>query len=257
MIFPRIVCCVLIPALLSSCVTSVYRYVWNRAKVIDNAYWVEDANNVELYRVDSAYYAKGFTGPARGGQTTISKGFPGCIVGVGCGAKKVYNPIQEKAQPAYIRVWDAQHDSTLAFALKNAPKVGNCLQITWDGSTRHLDKLPPRAKKVTQYKVKTFAELHESAHYIPHTDAHGWYAYPLGAYTFMMVDLPLTMLGNIGFLLASIHSGGALIGGFGGFAIGNTVGGAAVIGTGNYYHQSQQQKPDTETMPPPEPQHQR
>ena len=30
---------------LSSCVTTVHRYAWNRAKVIDEAYWVQDEKN--------------------------------------------------------------------------------------------------------------------------------------------------------------------------------------------------------------------
>ena len=53
---------------LSSCNSTFHKYAWNRAKVIDEAYWVQDEENIELYRVGDTVYAKGFIGPARGDQ---------------------------------------------------------------------------------------------------------------------------------------------------------------------------------------------
>ena len=48
---------------LSSCYSSLHKYVWNRAEIIDEAYWVQDEENIELYRVGDTVYAKGFIGP--------------------------------------------------------------------------------------------------------------------------------------------------------------------------------------------------
>ena len=62
---------------LSSCYSTLYKNAWNRAKIIDEAYWVQDEENIELYRVGDTVYAKGFIGPARGDQ---KKGWQGSLL---------------------------------------------------------------------------------------------------------------------------------------------------------------------------------
>ncbi|MBE6419074.1 MAG: hypothetical protein E7031_03000 [Akkermansiaceae bacterium] len=206
----RIACCLILSLMLSNCVSTVHRYVWNRAKVIDKAYWVEDRKNVELYQVGHAYYVKGFMGPARGGQTPITKDAPASIIGMHGGAGRIYTPIQEQATPVYIRVYDYSLDSTLAQAKSDAEKDGKGLWVTWDGTSQYLETLPPHAQKVTQHKVFAFADIHELSHYQSRTDAHKYYAYPLGILLAVGVDIPLTLAGNV--ILAAGITAGAPVG---------------------------------------------
>ena len=47
----------------SSCYSSLHKYVWNRAEIIDEAYWVQDEENIELYQWVTPCMPKVLLGP--------------------------------------------------------------------------------------------------------------------------------------------------------------------------------------------------
>ena len=204
----------LVAVVLSSCVTTVHRYAWNRAKVIDEAYWVQDAKNIELYRVGDTVYAKGFIGPARGGQATDD--IPVRVYFTHGGAGPCFNPIEEHGRPVYIRVRDGytklRKDATSIYASCSGKNAGNVLYVHWYAPpySSHLTELPAGAVRLTEHG-STGSGIEESDGYKPHTDAHKYYAYPLGTIIAVGVDAPLTLAGNallLGGLAATIPCAG-------------------------------------------------
>ena len=199
---------------LSSCVTTVHRYVWNRAEIIDEAYWVKDSRNIELYRVGDTVYAKGFIGPARGGQDTDD--IPAGVYFTHGGVGPCFNPIEEQGRPVYIRVRDGytklRKDATSLYASSSGKNAGNVLYVHWYAPpySSHLTELPAGAVRLTEHG-STGTGIEESDGYKPHTDAHKYYAYPLGALIAVGVDAPLTLAGNallLGGLAATIPCAG-------------------------------------------------
>ena len=216
---------------LSSCVTTVHRYAWNRAKVIDEAYWVQDEKNIELYRVGDTVYAKGFIGPARGGQATDN--IPARVYFTHGGAGPCFNPIEEQGRPVYIRVRDGytklRKDATSIYASSSGKNAGNVLYVHWYAPpySFHLTELPAGAVRLTEHG-STGSGIEESDGYTPPTDAHTYYAYPLGAITAVAVDAPLTLAGN------ALLLGGAVVG-------------LPFIGIINCYESQTQNAPETST----------
>ena len=199
---------------LSSCVTTVHRYVWNRAEIVDEAYWVKDSRNIELYRVGDTVYAKGFIGPARGGQATDD--IPAGVCFTHGGAGSCFNPIEEQGRPVYIRVRDGytklRKDATTIYASSSGKNTGNVLHVHWYAPphSSHLTELPAGAVRLTEHG-STGSGIEVSDGYKPHTDAHKYYAYPLGALIAVGVDAPLTIAGNallLGGLAATIPCAG-------------------------------------------------
>lgn len=109
---------------LSSCVSTVHRYVWNRAKIADEVFWVENPKNVQLFQVGKIYYAKGYLGPARGGQTTHD--VPGFVLGMHGGSGPCFYPIRDKGKPVYFRLREWE-DESVAESIAKARAAGKKL----------------------------------------------------------------------------------------------------------------------------------
>lgn len=189
--------CLLLTALcavgLSSCVTTVHRYVWNRAKIVDKAYWVEDEENIELYRVGNTVYAKGFIGPARGGQATDD--VPARIYPLHGGAGPCFTPIREQGSPVYIRVQGSYAQLRKEAAGKENSDV---LYVSWYSAEYWpcLAELPAGAVRLSERGCSR-NDIGWWSGDIPHTDTHRYYAYPLGALVAVAVDAPLSLAGNV------------------------------------------------------------
>ncbi len=184
---------------LSSCYSTLHQYAWQRAKVIDEAYWVQDEENIELYRVGDTVYAKGFVGQARGDYSNAWKGNMLYMRG---GGYSHYTPVTNSGKPIYIQI--SQSFSELRADLQQNRRENperhqdNAVSVSWryPGSSPYLSSLPAGAVHLT--------ERGNGAHYIEgygyesqsHTDAHKYYAYPLGAIMAVAVDAPLTIAGN-------------------------------------------------------------
>ncbi|MBR3927077.1 MAG: hypothetical protein IKJ58_09965 [Akkermansia sp.] len=206
---------------LSSCVTTVHRYVWNRAKIVDEAYWVEDAENIELYRVGNTVYAKGFIGPARGGQTLDD--IPAKLPALRGGATVCFNPIREQSRPVYIKVnstytelrqtLEEGHAET-RMKMENGHSVqpsGEVFLVSWFSpeSNPCLTQLPAGAIRLTERGWAAHSNIGRWSANTAHTDAHKYYAYPLGALIAVGVDVPLSLAGNA--LLLGGAVGGAVV----------------------------------------------
>ncbi len=183
---------------LCSCYSTFHKYAWNRAKVIDEAYWVQDEENIELYRVGDTVYAKGFIGPARGDQ---KKGWQGNVQNLRGGAYSCYTPIPESSKPVYVEVRMSYSDlkEDLQQSRRKFPNLyqDDAFHVWWGtpSSSPYLTTLPASAVRL---KERGYGDhyITESEGYEPHTDAHKYYAYPLGAITAVAVDAPLTIAGN-------------------------------------------------------------
>lgn len=196
---------------LSSCVTTVHRYVWNRAKIVDKAYWVENEDDIELYRVGNAVYAKGYIGPARGGQTTDD--IPAIILISHGGAGRCFNPIKEKGQPVYIRVSGSYSDLRKKLEKNRQTKPDeNKIYVSWNSAEEWpcLTKLPADAVRLSE-RGRGYNDIGWWRGDKARNDSHQYYAYPLGALIAVTVDLPLSIAGNtllIGSLAATIPCAG-------------------------------------------------
>ena len=194
---------------LSSCYSSLHKYVWNRAEIIDEAYWVQDKDNIELYRVGDTVYAKVFVGPARG---DFMDGLRGNLLGVRGGADSCYTPVQKDSKPVYIRLSDSYSElrAGLLESRREYPELyrDDTFHVCWWGtpkSSPYLTSLPSGAVRLD---VRGHGDhcISESNGYESHTDAHKYYAYPLGAIIAVAVDAPLTIAGN------ALLVGGAVVG---------------------------------------------
>ena len=193
---------------LSSCYSSLHKYVWNRAEVIDEAYWIQDEKNIELYRVGDTVYAKVFVGPARG---DFSDGLRGNLLCVRGGAYSCYTPIPESSKPVYVEVRMSYSDlkEDLQQSRRKFPNLyhDDAFHVWWGtpSSSPYLTTLPASAVRL---KERGYGDhyITESEGYEPHTDAHKYYAYPLGAITAVAIDAPLTLAGN------ALLLGGAVVG---------------------------------------------
>ena len=183
---------------LSSCYSSLHRYAWNRAEVIDEVYWVQDEKNIELYRVGDTVYAKGFIGPARGDFSDGLRGNMLCLRG---GAYSCYSPILKDSKPVYIatRMSYSELKEDLQQSRRKFPELyqEDAFHVWWGtpASSPYLTTLPASASRL---KERGYGDhyISESEGYKPHTDAHKYYAYPLGAIMAVGVDAPLTIAGN-------------------------------------------------------------
>ena len=176
---------------LSSCHTSVYQYVWQRAKVVDDV-WFQHPDG-ELYRVGNKVYSKVYRARGRG-----------CYVGSPIHMMPVRNgmatywPDDDNLQEVYLPLSDKSTAEVLHAADNNIRCVTH-VDISEDESG-DLSALPESAQKLTVIVVLTQGAAPDrrmkGGHWKPHTDVHKYYAYPLGILTAVAVDAPLTIAGN-------------------------------------------------------------
>ncbi len=215
---------------LSSCYSSLHKYVWNRAEIIDEAYWVQDEENIELYRVGDTVYAKVFVGPARG---DFSDGLRGDLLCVRGGAYSCYTPVLKDSKPVYIQLNESYSElrADLLQSRRENPSLyrADTFHIYWwrPERTPYLTSLPSGAVRL-EVRGHGDHSISESNGYESHTDAHKYYAYPLGAIMAVAVDAPLTIAGN------ALLVGGAVVG-------------LPFIGIINCYESQTQNAPETTT----------
>lgn len=186
-----VACCTL-----NSCVSTVHRYVWNRAKIVDEVFWVDDPENVQLYRVGDVYYAKGYIGPARGAQTTHD--LPCFVIGLHGGSGLCFYPIKDQGSPVYFRVYEFGKHS-VAMRIAEAREKGKKIHILADtpGPHTYITELPSNAVEVSEPGFVISEDIYRGDASAPaRIDAHAWYAYPVGALLAVAVDAPLTVIGN-------------------------------------------------------------
>ena len=177
---------------LSGCYTNLHQYAWQRAKVVDEA-WFQPAE-AELYQAGSTFYTKAYHGPGRGCYV----GYPfrwAMLRGTGMAT---FCPDEEKAEAVYLPLTKQSAADVQNSLDKGAPYVIR-VEICED-SGGDLKQLPDSARLLP---VKTFCNLGVTAdrtlrnHRMhPRTDAHKYYAYPLGALTAVAVDAPLSIAGT-------------------------------------------------------------
>ena len=179
---------------LSSCCSQVHQYIWQKAKVAENAEWFDNNNSIELFSDGKHVYAKGNRGTVRG-----------CFIGGpiallipihgGPGGYASFEPSNDDTTPIYYRL-----DADEAREVRKAEVAGkqSVHIFPWFGE---LTTLPAHAKALT-VKGETSEKMKIDGHPaydedVPYTtDAHKYYAYPLGVLTAVAVDAPLTLATN-------------------------------------------------------------
>ena len=182
-----------VATLLSSCWSTVSSYAWEHAKVAELAWWVPQDAPIELYAAGNKVYAKGYKGSARG----CYKGVPFFIAGLGEGHDLV-RPEQEGAEVVYLPL---QHTKEAA-ALQAEAAGKQEVEIRLAAPRYSTAQLPRNARKMNvagccnnpAYAITVREDdfWHSSNPPLP-TDAHKYYAYPIGAALFVAVDVPLTL----------------------------------------------------------------
>ena len=174
----------------SSCVSQNCRSIWRGAYEVDKVWWIEGGrdNTTPIYRYNGDYFVLGKMGPAKG---TLKS--PGSVF------ERNYYPILEKAEPAYLRL---DEESALLVKAARQRKAQEPLTVTFRRNpAQHLTSLPPGAQllPVAAYVVpeqrKIYSEtekLEDSAH----STSEKYWRYPLSILTAVVVDVPLTLLGN-------------------------------------------------------------
>lgn len=188
---------------LSSCYSMVHQHVWQRAKVAENAAWVENRRDIPLYSDGKSVYAQGTLGTARGCYEGTA--FKLLLPSYG---HPSFRPDKATTTPAYFLVepYTAQ-DSSAAEILRMEARGETTCAIR----PGRVAELPANAKPLRirgQYentlffprKDIRFRETPESTK----TDAHKYYAYPLGVLTAVAVDAPLTVAMNIPLVCAGV-----------------------------------------------------
>ena len=183
---------------LSSCYSNIHQYVWQKAKVAEGGEWLDAQNSMELFSEGTHIYAKVNQGKMRG----CCKGAPiGTFLPLhGSGAGYAYYaPIKESATPIYYRLSSAD-----AARVRRTHAAGSeYVQIElWSGLATSLPSAarPLKVKGTTpvSYPIingESLARARIDA--IPYTtDAHKYYAYPLGVLTAVAVDAPITLATN-------------------------------------------------------------
>ncbi len=221
---------------LSSCYTNIHQYVWQKAKVAKGGEWLDNQNNIELLSDGKHIYAKGNQGNMRG----CCKGAPfGTFLplhGAGAGYA-YYAPIKESSTPIYYRLSSAD-----TAKVRKAHATG--IEYVHIEPQSALAASLPAAARPLKVKGKTSVSYpmingeslaRACIDDIPYTtDAHKYYAYPLGVLTAVAVDAPLTLAANAVALA--------------GFAVGAVVV-SPCAGVYAIYESCTQNAPDAETSP--------
>ena len=174
----------------SSCVSQNCRSIWRGAYEVDKVWWVEGTsdNSTPIYHYNGAYYALGKMGPAKGTLKSPGTAF-----------ERDYYPIEEKSETAYLRL-DEESSLRVKSAMWEKSQESQIVTFSRDAG-QHLSNMPqvavllPVAAYVArgQWNAYTATEkLEDSAH----TTSEKYWRYPLSILTAVVVDVPLTLLGN-------------------------------------------------------------
>lgn len=179
---------------LNSCYSSVCLYTWNRAKVAE-ATWIPEPDAAELYRVGENVYVKGCRGKVRGCQ----EGEPFHSL-LGHDSISTWEPISDENETVYLKVRDD---------IAKRIRTGGIYVLEHRGDyiltdlPAHAELLPGKGKLKqvkTRYQHRRLREPRLCSS--PRADAHAFYAYPVGALTAVVVDVPCTVVMNAGALVA-------------------------------------------------------
>ena len=117
------------------------------------------------------------------------------------GAYSCYSPIAESSKPVYIQLSESYSElrANLLQSRRKNPDLyrDDSFHVAWSRPecSPYLTALPSGAVRLTERGYGDHF-ISEDNGYEPHTDAHKYYAYPLGALTAVAVDAPLTLAGN-------------------------------------------------------------
>lgn len=185
---------------LSGCYTQLHQYAWQRAKVVDDA-WFQPAEP-EIYQVGSKFYTKAYHGSGRG----CYAGYPFRWVMLRGTGMATFCPDEERLETVYLPLTEQSAAEVQNSLDKGAPYVTH-VEICID-SGGDLKQLPESGRLLP---VKAFLSLGVTAdrtlknHRMhPRTDAHKYYAYPLGALTAVAVDAPLSIAGTAATVVAGV-----------------------------------------------------
>lgn len=181
---------VLGPLLFSSCVQRLHREIWRGAKVVDQAWWVNQPIDAELYRVGNAVYTPGIIGQGRG--CLVKRDYVPLSP-----PTKSYCPVEGKTQPGFIRLDDASAAKVLQAVAAGERGEILCSISFCHSPESHLTRLPRGAKllPVRAYSCVRCVDqpyMEERAE----ADAQKYWRYPLSAITALGVDLPAMIVGN-------------------------------------------------------------
>lgn len=167
--------------LLCSCTCNLHKHIIYRGYTKDKV--TECSDKAPLYNVSGRLYVQGMAGPGRGHGKCE------------CGEHLLYSIDEETANTVYVPLSLTSSSQIL--------RGEDHLNLEWAEDLPQLTNLPRTAKSVKSNCVRRYY----SAVGGEHMDAHALYALPLGALTAVCVDLPATVLMNVGAAAATVVAG--------------------------------------------------
>lgn len=190
----RLITCAAACAALSSCCSQVHQYIWQKAKVAENAEWFDNKDSIDLFSDGKHVYAKGNRGTVRG---CFKRGPIALLIPMhgGPGGYASFAPTNDDTTPIYYRL-DADEAREVRKAEAAGKKSVDIFPFYREHATMpaHAKALNVKGEALEQMRIDGHSAYDEDVPYT--TDAHKYYAYPLGVLTAVAVDAPLTLATN-------------------------------------------------------------
>lgn len=179
----------LLSSCLSSCYSSYCRYIWDRGNVAE-ATWILNPDAAELYQIGEDICIKGECGIVRGCQNDFPP-FRSLWGYIPC--SESYTPEHDENKTVYIKATMLNKNTGL-YAMADERRTV-------------ITELPTDAKRIGirghRARRKVFRPNIQLCSQ-PQADAHALYAYPAGVVTALVVDVPSTIVLNLGAATAAI-----------------------------------------------------
>ena len=179
---------------LSSCCSQVHQYIWQKAKVAENAEWFDNKDSIDLFSDGKHVYAKGNRGTVRG---CFKRGPIALLIPMhgGPGGYASFAPTNDDTTPIYYRL-DADEAREVRKAEATGKRAVHIFPFHREHATlpAHAKALNVKGEALEQMQIDGHPAYDEDVPYT--TDAHKYYAYPLGVLTAVAVDAPLTLATN-------------------------------------------------------------
>ena len=176
---------------LSSCCSQVHQYIWQKAKVAENAEWFDNKDSIDLFSDGKHVYAKGNRGTVRG---CFKRGPIALLIPMhgGPGGYASFAPTNDDTTPIYYRL-DADEAREVRKAEATGKRAVHIFPFHREHATlpAHAKALNVKGEALEQMQIDGHPAYDEDVPYT--TDAHKYYAYPLGVLTAVAVDAPLTL----------------------------------------------------------------
>lgn len=177
---------------LTGCRTSVSDYFFCRARVSDDAILINN-DGKDMYKVGDKYYA----GAHRGRVRQSMKGLPyKSVVGYGWAYDITWVSDGDSQEKGYVLLDTEQAQSMLGF-FSHTTAISTYFPDIDKKNFQFITNIPDNAQQVTYPCKLVGSNVHQLVNDI-YTDEYAYVLYPIGCVSFVLIDVPLTLIGSFG-----------------------------------------------------------